>query len=292
MIFILSISGCSPSIEDAKKLGFNSVEEMNDLKSKGFKTKIEFKNSEAIKLGFSNSTEKDWADAAGAKTKAEYDLHLQDVAARAIGFENAKQRQEAIAKGYGTSKGYKAYLIFEKIKDENWTKIFVKNKILEVKGGLEIEKNWFSNDQLVVKKGASYFSSSNFFIAKNSIVKIDDDIKEAVFKEHDVEKLNSNYTATTYQFNCANNTYRQVNRIDIKSNLSEEKREIDQATGKVKTRIIPSSTEMGSYNLDLSNWNSIDEVDVFIDKKVIARYREAACNMDLSIKESTQYQSN
>lgn len=37
--FLVLLSACGPNLEDAKKLGFDSVEEMKELQTQGFKTK-------------------------------------------------------------------------------------------------------------------------------------------------------------------------------------------------------------------------------------------------------------
>jgi hypothetical protein len=52
LTLILLLVGCGPSLNDAKKLGFNSIEEMNFLREAGFKTRADFD-----KLGFLNIDE-------------------------------------------------------------------------------------------------------------------------------------------------------------------------------------------------------------------------------------------
>lgn len=101
--FLLLLSACGPSLEDARKSGFDSVEEMKKLQAEGFKTKGE------------------WI----AKVKAD------EEAARKIQEENeaARKRQEAEEK--------EAKLLAEKAAHEEYLEHSTDAKWLDEKYGLE-----------------------------------------------------------------------------------------------------------------------------------------------------------
>jgi len=54
--FAFILAGCSPSLQDARKLGFSSVEEMKKAKNEGFKYKFEY-DVRYRKFGFSSLPE-------------------------------------------------------------------------------------------------------------------------------------------------------------------------------------------------------------------------------------------
>lgn len=71
-------TACSPNIEDAKKLGFDSIEQMKEFQSKGFKTKQDFiDNQDSIRLGFPNVQLWLKAKSEGFKDFAEYQMSLK-----------------------------------------------------------------------------------------------------------------------------------------------------------------------------------------------------------------------
>ena len=58
-VFILTLTtGCGPSLNDAKQLGFDSVEEMKTAKKNGLNTKAELNDADAKKAGFARPSRK------------------------------------------------------------------------------------------------------------------------------------------------------------------------------------------------------------------------------------------
>jgi hypothetical protein len=83
--FILLLVGCGPSLNDAKKLGFDSIEEMNFLRGAGFKTRADFDKlgflsldeyKDGVKLGFSSGEIYKLKKKYGFEDKAQYELYL------------------------------------------------------------------------------------------------------------------------------------------------------------------------------------------------------------------------
>jgi hypothetical protein len=56
-IFLLALSGCDNKSTEATKLGFSSVQEMEEIHSKGWHTKAQYDNDAAKKLGFNSAAE-------------------------------------------------------------------------------------------------------------------------------------------------------------------------------------------------------------------------------------------
>ena len=56
-IFLLVISGCDNKSTEATKLGFSSVQEMEEIHSKGWHTKAQYEDDAAKKLGFNSAAE-------------------------------------------------------------------------------------------------------------------------------------------------------------------------------------------------------------------------------------------
>jgi hypothetical protein len=65
IVSLAFLVGCGPNIDDAKKLGFESVEQMKDLQSRGYKTKKDFLELEAPFAWIKKQREfcKDYAEA-------------------------------------------------------------------------------------------------------------------------------------------------------------------------------------------------------------------------------------
>jgi hypothetical protein len=94
---------------EASKLGFSSVTEMQKLQAMGFNKKIEYEESEAKKLGFDSSNEKNAINRKGFSTKQDY-LEAQENAQKEgwYSFEEKKQ-----AGGINDPKEYRAQLVRE-----------------------------------------------------------------------------------------------------------------------------------------------------------------------------------
>ena len=56
-IFLLAFSGCDNKSTEATKLGFSSVQEMEEIHSKGWHTKAQYEDDAAKKLGFNSAAE-------------------------------------------------------------------------------------------------------------------------------------------------------------------------------------------------------------------------------------------
>ncbi len=97
--------GCGPSLEDAKKLGFESVDEMKSLQAQGFKNKSEYGESEAKKLGFSNFDEMKKAISQGFKNGNE--LAEAGKKAKDLGFDSVDEMIELNSKGFKTKYEFK-----------------------------------------------------------------------------------------------------------------------------------------------------------------------------------------
>lgn len=104
------VVGCGQSLGDAKKLGFESVEEMNKGISRGFKTGKEF--AEAIKnatsLGFDSVDEMLALNAKGFKTKNEFKIAEEKrIEAEKIAEDQRRDRAEIASFGDKCSGGLK-----------------------------------------------------------------------------------------------------------------------------------------------------------------------------------------
>lgn len=78
IIFVFVLTACGPNLEDAKKLGFKSVDEMKDFQSRGFKSKQDVVDLEdSVRLGFPNINLWLKAKGEGFKDYAEYKMSLK-----------------------------------------------------------------------------------------------------------------------------------------------------------------------------------------------------------------------
>ena len=95
----LALAGCSNAAEDeAKRLGFSSASEMEEVQSKGWHTNAQYRADEgerAKRFGFTDIDELHRADQAGVKTKAQYDKYLADLDASNAEFAKEEAAREA-----------------------------------------------------------------------------------------------------------------------------------------------------------------------------------------------------
>lgn len=95
----LTLAGCSNAAEDeAKRLGFSSASEMEEVQSKGWHTNAQYRADEgerAKRFGFTDIDELHRADQAGVKTKAQYDKYLADLDASNAEFAKEEAAKEA-----------------------------------------------------------------------------------------------------------------------------------------------------------------------------------------------------
>ena len=88
----IALIACSPSLEDAKKLGFKSVQELQSAKNEGFKNAEEY----AMSKGFINLKEMRQAEP----------LKDVDQYARSLVFVSPAEMRDLQAKGFGDFKAY------------------------------------------------------------------------------------------------------------------------------------------------------------------------------------------
>lgn len=95
----LALAGCSNAAEDeAKRLGFSSELEMEQVHSKGWHTNAQYRADEgerAKRFGFTDIDELHRADQAGVKTKAQYDKYVADLDASNAEFAREEAAREA-----------------------------------------------------------------------------------------------------------------------------------------------------------------------------------------------------
>lgn len=96
------LSACGPSLEDARKAGFQSVEEMKQYKERGFNTMREFEAAQAEDIkrsGFASLEEMNTFRARGFKTKADFTT---------LGFKDFDEMDAFRKRGYASMAEYKA----------------------------------------------------------------------------------------------------------------------------------------------------------------------------------------
>lgn len=95
----LALAGCSNAAEDeAKRLGFSSASEMEEVQSKGWHSNAQYRADEgerAKRFGFTDIDELHRADQAGVKTKAQYDKYVADLDASNAEFAREEAAREA-----------------------------------------------------------------------------------------------------------------------------------------------------------------------------------------------------
>ena len=101
LILSLLLSSCwHPSLEDAEKLGFSSVKEMNRIINLGYKTKQEY-DYRYKKYGFSSLKKMKAAMNLGYKTKSDFDNRYKK-----FGFKSLDEMKSLRIQGYTTKKKY------------------------------------------------------------------------------------------------------------------------------------------------------------------------------------------
>ena len=104
----LALAGCSNAAEDeAKRLGFSSASEMEEVQSKGWHTNAQYRADEgdrARRFGFTDVDELHRADQAGVKTKAQYDKYLADLDASNAEFAKEEAAIKAAEKASQSGK--------------------------------------------------------------------------------------------------------------------------------------------------------------------------------------------
>jgi hypothetical protein len=101
LILSLLLSSCwHPSLEDAEKLGFSSVKEMNRIINLGYKTKQEY-DYRYKKYGFSSLKKMKAANNRGYKTKSDFDNRYKK-----FGFKSLDEMKSLRIQGYKTKKKY------------------------------------------------------------------------------------------------------------------------------------------------------------------------------------------
>ena len=95
----LALASCSNAAEDeAKRLGFSSASEMEEVQSKGWHTNAQYRADEgerAKRFGFTDIDELHRADRAGVKTKTQYDKYVADLDASNAEFAKEEAAREA-----------------------------------------------------------------------------------------------------------------------------------------------------------------------------------------------------
>lgn len=104
ILISILIVGCGPSLNDAKQMGFESVEEMTAAQKQGFKNKAEVNEAEAKKAGFASYEEFTKRRAQGFRTNAEVEVAKQ--LALGNGFESIEEMLEGEKAGYKTKSEY------------------------------------------------------------------------------------------------------------------------------------------------------------------------------------------
>jgi len=88
VVSIILLTACAPDIDDAKKLGFDSVEQMKNLQSRGFKTKKDFLDyEESVRL----AEEKAAAEKAAAEKAAAEKIAAEKLAAEKAADESIQR---------------------------------------------------------------------------------------------------------------------------------------------------------------------------------------------------------
>ena len=101
LILSLLLSSCwHPSLEDAEKLGFSSVKEMNRIINLGYKTKQEY-DYRYKKYGFSTLKKMKAAMNLGYKTKSDFDNRYKK-----FGFKSLDEMKSTNKMGYKTKRQY------------------------------------------------------------------------------------------------------------------------------------------------------------------------------------------
>lgn len=100
-----ALTACGPNLNDAKNLGFETVEQMKKLQADGYKTMDEFYVARAKKLGFESVEQMKTLQARGFETQQNY-IDFQDSVR--LGFPNVKLYLESKSHGYNDYTEYKS----------------------------------------------------------------------------------------------------------------------------------------------------------------------------------------
>jgi len=101
LVLSLLLSSCwHPSLEDARKLGFSSIKQMNRIINLGYKTKQEY-DYRYKKYGFSSLKKMKAANNRGYKTKSDFDNRYKK-----FGFKSLDEMKSLRIQGYKTKKKY------------------------------------------------------------------------------------------------------------------------------------------------------------------------------------------
>jgi hypothetical protein len=125
-LFMLLV-GCGPSLEDAKKLGFDSVDEMKALTAQGFKTKNDWLEEEAKKLGFESHQQK--LEMKVYNIRSGQEMRAAKSKMKELGFESLDEMKKLEAAGFKT----KAEKVAKDKADEN-------KRIVETYGSIDLKE--------------------------------------------------------------------------------------------------------------------------------------------------------
>ena len=248
--------------EKSELLGFDSIEEMIEIQSLGFRTKAEkITNDELL----------------SAQRFAEERL----LEATKKGFQNVAEMKEALKFGYSTFDDYS-------IGKARWVNIFKINKFVEYKGGIYIDKHWFAPDQVKLREASNRIDVENFYIDKSSIRRINEEIKEAQFRSRDNTYFSNNdvdqdYIVNRHQINCISRTIRSIAELRVRIFKAAVKSEIEQSTGRSIKKEVPEHAEIATTPTPDSKWKEIDTAQY--DK-----YHKALCLNNFSIMVDQKYE--
>jgi len=333
-------------LEKSSQLGFTSVEEMDEILDKGFKSKDEWLLSEARRLGFNDAneminltrvgfsnkekynsllkdfnSEKDLKQALenGLRSRIDYDNFLETEKIKG-NFDSIADLKEALSKGFknkkdyeivmaqktgfnddinqmklAKSKGIGSYADYLRFLDDSttWVKIYSSGYIHQNKGGVFIEKHWFTPDEVKIRESSvSQGTLATHYLSKNSIRAIDEDVREAYFfRSYSGDNLlDGKRNVEIIQINCKSGTIRQVGSYTAEIHKATKQKDIDQATGRVTITTIPSSKEIIDIDRKIEEWEDIS-TNLF-NKDEYGKYKSAVCNGNTKELVNTQISSS
>jgi hypothetical protein len=272
------LAACGPTLKDAQELGFSDVQEMRKLKQRGFATKLEYETSEQKRNGFSTLDEYRSATQLGLSTPAAYEAYQRNQRMIAGGFDNLEQLQVAESMGIKSKLDYNRFIAASFL--PSWQKIYSKTISTEKKGGVYIEKHWFSADQIAVRPSESFSYTSSVFINNASIRKINDEIREGAFttdigNDPAFEETFKGLDVEVYQVNCGSSTLKQVANVNLKITPASTKSNIDPVTGKETIEQIPEEKRFSTKSVN-GSWTSASS-------KKQRKFVDALCKNDVSV---------
>lgn len=159
------------------------------------------------------------------------------------------------------------------LKDVRWTKVHISGSVVDERGGVQIEKNWFSNDRIVIKDRRVSVSETASYIDSSAIKKIDDNIREFMAKE---EGGGINFAVYKYHINCPSQTYTTKEKWWIEHKDAEVLESIDQKTGAAHRVTVPARIFVKTSPF-VEKWGSINN-------SLFQKYNEAVCLGNLQVK--------